>query len=283
MKREKNLFALILVLCLVLPVLSSANDTPFVVSQTGWSDDFNDGNIDGWTVLGWNMSSDPVSGLPGNFTADDNTLRAYDPETNQAYHTSDVAYGSWVFDYHSVTTPNNHSYVAFLSSPATDFDNPDWESTVPYEYGIVVVNGEFAAFNNTFVLYRRNQGDIFIIPLGEYDVDLITGWYHFEITRDYDGNFEVYINDTLAITAVETGYTTSSIFSFYGLAGPALDNVVVTPLPPPTTTTPTSTTPIPSTSPTTTPGDGPDMTLLLIAGGGIVLVLVLVVIIKSKK
>lgn len=280
MKIVVRMLAILLLLCLVFPNLSSANKTAFVVSQSGgWSDDFNDGNIDGWTVQGWNRTADPPTALPGNFTADDYTLRAYDDETNQAYHTSTVAYGSWVFDYHSVPTPNNHSYVAFVSGPATEFDGPGWEATVPYEYGIVVVNGEFASFNNTFILYRRNQGNINVIPLGEHDVDVVSGWYHINITRDFEGNFEVYFNDTLEITAVETGYTTSEIFSFYTHAGPALDNIVVTPREPETTTSTTTTT----TTTTQVDGEPLDITLLLIAGGVIAVVVVLVVIIRSRK
>ncbi|MHA3963949.1 MAG: hypothetical protein AM325_010450 [Candidatus Thorarchaeota archaeon SMTZ1-45] len=141
------------------------------------------------------------------------------------------------------------------------------------------MNGEFAAFNNTFILYRRNQGNINIIPLGEYDVDVVSGGYHIEITRNFEGNFEVYFNYTLEITAVETGYTTSEIFSFYTHAGPALDNIVVTPLPPETTTTPTT-----PTTPTTSTNGGPiDMTLLMLAGGGIAVVVILAIIIKSRK
>ena len=273
---KKRIIAVFVILCLGITTLSAEADR--IVSQnSGWSDDFNDGNIDGWTVQGWNYTEDPPTSLPGNFTADDLTLRAYGEGTNHAYHTSATAYGSWCFDLYSVPTPNNHSYIAFVSGPATEITgSPGWESTVPYEYGIAVVNGEFAGFNNTFILYRRNQGNLNIIPLGEYEVNEMTGWHHINVTRDLEGNFQVYINDTLRITAVETAYSTSEIFSFYTLAGYALDNIVVEPVPTTTTTTPT-------TIPTNGGGEPPDMTLFLIIGGGIAVVVILVAVLKLRK
>ncbi|MGY5863536.1 MAG: hypothetical protein RTV41_02970 [Candidatus Thorarchaeota archaeon] len=277
MIRKKVCFlAMFFVLCLAFPTSSFGNENVFVTSQTGgWSDDFNDGDIDDWTVQGWNMTTDPPSALPGNFTADDQTLRAYDEETNKATHNSTVAYGTWSFDVHCVSVPNNHSYIAFVSGPATEFGGPDWESTVSFEYGLVFVNGEFAGYNHTFILYRRNQGSVFVVPIGEYEVDVISGWYHFDITRNVEGSFQVFINETLQITASDTVYTTSEIFSFYTHAGVALDNIVVVPLLPDTSTTTTSTTPI--------DGEPLDMTLLLIAGGGIAVVVIVGIIVRLKK
>lgn len=276
---NKNIVTILIVFCLGLTPLSL--DSSVVISQDGgWSDNFNDGNIDGWTVQGWNMTNDPPTVLPGNFTADDFTLRAYDKETNHAYHNSTVAYGTWVFDVHSVPTPNNHSYIAFVSGPAVTIGGVDWETTVPYEYGLAVVNGMLGQLHNTFVFYRRSQGGSTLDILGTYDVGVMTGWHHIEITRDFEGNFEIYINDTLGITAADTNYATSEIFSFYTLPGLALDNIAVTPLPP-ETTTPT----VPTTTPSTTPtgGEPINMTLLLIAGGGIAVVVIVALVVTSRR
>ncbi|MFW9788221.1 MAG: hypothetical protein ACFFE1_11135 [Candidatus Thorarchaeota archaeon] len=287
---KKTIVAIIVILCLGLTTLSTDIGQAFCPGSE-WSDDFNDGNIDGWTVQGYNTTDNPPTQLPGNFTADDYSLRAYDDGTNQAYRTSIVAYGSWEFDLHSVPTTNNHSYIAFVSGPAVEITgSPGWEASVPYEYGIAVVNGQFASFNNTFVLYRRNQGNLNIIPLGQYHVNEMTGWHKVNITRNLEGNFEVYFNNTLGITAVEDTYPTSEIFSFYTLAGYALDNIVVEPHPGliittySCTTTSTSTTTSSTTTPSTNGGGQlPDMTLLLIAGGGIVVVVILVVLVRSKR
>jgi hypothetical protein len=271
-KKRVSLLATFLVICLIFPALTSGGEITFVTSQgVGWSDDFDDGNIDGWTVQGFNMSTEPFSSLPGNITADDHTLCAYDEEWSQAYHPSNVVYGSWSFDLHCVNTPSNHSYIAFISgTPMVAGDT----TSVPYEYGIMPVTGEFYDWNHSFVFYRRNPGQMNLIPLRTYDVDVVSGWYHINITRNLEGSFVVSFNGTTRFTVNHAGYTTSAFFSFYTEAGNALDNIVV--IPHVNTTTPT--TPIISTN-----GEPIIMTLLLIVGGGIAAVVVIAIIIRSRS
>ncbi|MFW9893926.1 MAG: hypothetical protein ACFFFO_17110, partial [Candidatus Thorarchaeota archaeon] len=75
-KKKVSLLTLALVLCLLIPVMSSANQVDFVISQAGaWSDDFDDGNINGWSVLGLDTSTNPWNSTTGNITAEDNTMR----------------------------------------------------------------------------------------------------------------------------------------------------------------------------------------------------------------
>ncbi|MFW9926240.1 MAG: hypothetical protein ACFFDM_05670 [Candidatus Thorarchaeota archaeon] len=262
-KRRVEILAFLTLICFVLPLLSSGQQTIFIVSQGGgWSDNFNDANIDGWTVQGWD---EDFSALPGNFTADDFTMRAYDDNTSQACHTSNVSYGTWSFDLHCVSVPNNHFYVAFIAGPAM---TPGVNDTIPYEYGLAPVIGQFADLDHAFVFYKRAQGSPFVDIIYVYDVSEVSGWYHIEISRDLDGNFVIAFNGTTRITAVDTEYTTSSVFSFYTKAGPAIDNIVVEPF---------------STTPTTTDGEPLDLTLILIIGGGIAVVVVVLIVVKMRS
>ncbi len=233
-KKNVSLLTLTLVLCLILPTISSANQVDFVISQEeAWSDDFDHGNIteSGWSVQGFSTDTTPWSPRNANITAEDKTMRVYSTWWSEAWRTSNVAYGSWAFDVHCVDTPSNRFYIAFVSgSPPLD---PQDVNTMPFEYGIIPVVGPHSYGNHTFVLYRRPSTSPLLSTLANYDVDNIYGWWHINITRDFEGNFEVYINDTLGITYTDTTHTTSDLFTFTAEAGIALDNIVVVPYPQP--------------------------------------------------
>ncbi|MHA2313427.1 MAG: hypothetical protein ACXADF_18260, partial [Candidatus Thorarchaeota archaeon] len=62
-------------------------------------------------------------------------------------------------------------------------------------------------------------------------VDDASGWWHINITRYYNGTFNVYFNDTLGITASDSLHMKSDLFSFYADDGYAIDNIVVVPRP----------------------------------------------------
>jgi hypothetical protein len=243
----------------MLPTMSSANQVDFVISQEGaWSDDFDHGNIteSGWSVQGFV----PWTPRPGNITAEDKTMRVYSEWWSEAYRTSNVAYGSWAFDIHCVDTPSERSYIAFVSgSPVLV---PDDVNTMPFEYGIITVVGQYDDYSSAFVLYRRTSDNPYLVPIGDYDVEEVSGWYHINITRDFEGNFEVYFNDTLGITVTDTTHTTCDLFTFTAEAEYALDNIVVVPYsePPPIV-----------------------MTLLLVAGGGIAVVAVIAIVIRTRS
>ena len=241
-KKKLSLLTLTLVLCLMLPAMSSApvanytrnmndifaNQADFIFSQEGtWSDDFDHGNISesGWSVQGFRPEYPPWTKIPGNITADDKTMRAYGPYWNEAWRTSNVAFGSWAFDVHCVDTPVNRSYIAFVSGSPVLY--PPNLYTMPFEYGIITVVGQHLDYDSAFVLYRRSSMDPHVVPIGAYDVEEVSGWYHINITRDLGGNFEVYFNDTLGITVADTTHTTCDLFTFTAQAGYALDNIVV--------------------------------------------------------
>ena len=228
MKTKFLLISLSFLLCLHIPMLSQ---TPFVshnilplssvVSAELWSDDFNDGNIDDWSVWGWNSTDAEKD--EGNFTLTDGSLRAQGENTSIASHVCQMTTGTWSFDVDCVPTDNNHFYIAFFTGePTNDTLDP------PYEYGIMVVTGVFASLDTEFVLYRRSAGSLTIASLiGRYNLSTVTGWHHIDITRDTNGRFYVYFNGTLEISGVDTTFNNAEYFSFYTNGGPAIDNIVV--------------------------------------------------------
>ncbi|MFW9805689.1 MAG: hypothetical protein ACFFFK_03045 [Candidatus Thorarchaeota archaeon] len=239
-KKKVSVLALTIILCLMLPAIFPAPETnyaramkdifdnqdDFVISQeVAWSDDFDHGNISGWSVQGLNTSTFPWTLVPGNFTTEDNTMRADGEEWSEAWRTSDVAFGSWAFDVYCVDTPNGRCYIAFVSGSPVVY--PPDPSTLPFEYGIITVVGQYQDYSSAFVLYCRYPSDLFCYSLGYYDVDEVSGWYHFNIIHYSNGDFNVYINDTLRITTKNSYHTTSNLFTFTAEAGYAIDNIVV--------------------------------------------------------
>lgn len=220
------MLAVLLTTSLVMPVVttvtfeSSGNVYALEASLTQiWSDDFNDGNTDGWDIMGFNSTHD----LPGNITADDNTLRAYgDGVLHYASHPSTQANGTWSFDVDCAQTLTDHFYVAFVSGISDQLSDG-----LPYEYGIMIVTGEWGMWNTSFQLYKRYAGQDEIANICRYDPFDVSGWYHIDITRDLFGNFAVYFNGSLEMRGHDYEYTRSDRFAFYTLAGPAIDNVAV--------------------------------------------------------
>ncbi|MFW9850017.1 MAG: hypothetical protein ACFFF4_12840 [Candidatus Thorarchaeota archaeon] len=245
-RKKFCLITITLILFLMLPAMSttseanytraindiSTNKDGFVISQqVGWSDDFDHGNIteSGWSVQAYSPVYPPWEEISSNITADDGAMRGYGPYWNQAWRSSNVAYGSWAFDVHCVeNTPANRSYVAFVSGEPV-LHPPHFDP--PFEYGIITCVGQSEHGNHTFVLYRRPSTPNLLTHIGEYDVDDASGWWHINITRHYNGTFNVYFNDTLGITVSDSLHIKSELFSFYADTGYAIDNIVVVPYP----------------------------------------------------
>lgn len=244
-----------------------------VKAATIWSDDFNDGVPDGWTFRGWNITQVSVNEVPANYTLEDGNLRNIGEYSTFSYHESTVTTGTWSFDVDCVDTLRNHTYVAFMSDGM--YANLTTESpVVPAEYGIFIATSTFGAFDNEFVLYRRDAGSLDLSRvIGRYSVSDLSGWYHIDVTRDPAGYFQVSINGTPRIGGTDNQLDSSLYFAFGGGSGPAIDNIVVTDGIESSTTT---------TSEPTTP---PDFTGILLIGGAaavVVIVVIAVVFLKRK-
>jgi hypothetical protein len=175
-----------------------------------WSDNFDDGNYNDWIVQ------------TGTFSATDHMLKATGNNTdwNNIYFVSDLAYGTWSFDVYidsSSISIMEHMYIQFLMLEY-GFENED-----SYELSIWL---DTRIGSPGFTLLKRVAGTMTI--LGEYEVSNgLSSFQHIDITRDLNGNFDIFINGTILIEAVDTTWTTSLYFRFASMGGNALDNISV--------------------------------------------------------
>ncbi|MFX1475168.1 MAG: hypothetical protein ACFFCO_06815 [Promethearchaeota archaeon] len=168
-------------------------------AATVWSDDFNDGTLDGWTVD------------TGVFSADDHTLQGDAGMMSRASHTSTVATGTWSFDIHCGYLGIGVQFISLeIGAPLIEY----------YSYDITVSG------RNEQIYFFRHWN---YVPtrLGNYTPTTILGWHHFDITRDADGQFYVYINGTLAMEFVDTTYNSSNYFVVQAELDTAIDNIRV--------------------------------------------------------
>jgi hypothetical protein len=224
-----------------------------VSADVVWSDNFNDGNYDGWTIYGYNFTYYPPTPADGEFSAADNTLKATGPVYNYAAHPSSVAYGNWSFSLHVVDTPTPHLIVFFLSSDFSQF------LSGINGYSLVVY------MDGTFRL-MRHDGMPPLVEVGSYEAPgEISGWQDIIVTRNDSGQFCVYINGTVRIEEEDSTYTTSDDFCFAAESGPAIENVVISD---------------PIDTPTPFPMDM--MTIMLIVGVSVVVIAVIIIVLKRR-
>jgi len=252
-----------------------------------WSDDFNDGNLDGWTIA------------DGNFIAYEHSSGDYalcvDPSSasyGYAWCSSNDTVGQWSFDYYAPSGDIN-SFVDFwfiyngtgLLDPKGYCVSVDRDADVP--------SLRLIRFDGSFV------GGA-LIGLWVFPEIISATWTHFDITRDgATGEMNVWMNGTWIMDATDTEFNHSEKFVWMNFKGGVigdrifqdimLDNVVADDEillyhDDGTTTTTEPTTP---TEPTTTdPGDGEpfvlDPMLLAIGGGAVALIIIIVIVLKRK-
>jgi len=200
-----------------------------------WTDDFDDGNYNGWT-----MCSPSWGNPPSNWSAANYYLQIEQEGWGSISHPSNVAYGTWSFDFKANGTEvalGEGVSIAFVSNDvhnATEVPTgDDWSC-----YGFKAL-GTDAGFR--LYLLKWHGGDRTDI---DYNQTLlpVEGWHHIEISRTQDGLFGLYHNGSLVIQGVDTELTTSELIVVSLSDGFMIDNIVVDDEVP-TTTTPTSTPP----------------------------------------
>ncbi|MHA1963207.1 MAG: hypothetical protein ACXACG_00685 [Candidatus Thorarchaeota archaeon] len=173
-------------------------------AQLVWQDDFEDRNLEGWTVS------------YGDFTAENGTLTFEDPlGMGRVYHPSTGAYGSWSFDIFGKFW--NVKFIA-TSANGYGFGTPN---TSGYGFGT-----KLDRFGPGFEFHKILNGSAETI--GKYDADIPDDWYHVNITRNTEGHFEVYVDRDLVMQETDASVMTSSFFIFRAsVNGIAIDNIEV--------------------------------------------------------
>ena len=168
-----------------------------------WSDNFNDGTYEPeWTVSG------------GSFSATTLRMESGTDVWNYAYRTSTVAEGEWHF-----TVCIDSAIGACVVFMATDIGGVG--TSFP-NTGYLI---NFNPFDGWIRLYRHQSGSH---SMGSYPVTIMMGTvFDVEVTRNSTGNFDVYIDDVLRISAQSTHIDTSSYFAIRFCEGGYIDNIGV--------------------------------------------------------
>ncbi|MFW9848850.1 MAG: hypothetical protein ACFFF4_06900 [Candidatus Thorarchaeota archaeon] len=236
-----------------------------VLAGTVWSDNFDDGNFDGWTTS-----------EPDSFSASNGYLESIDDTTPLSsrpgiHYESNVTRGTWSFDFYVLGEYNDSVYftgmrIVFWSDESVSY------------------NIDFEPWLITFYRFVQWPGEI----RGTWTspVDLRGTWHHMDITISEPFVFDIFIDEVhrihneygLLVTTLSEGFTV-----IFGTIGEGIDNVVVSDtvdFQPNETTTTTTTTTTTATTDTTTDNttDGIIPIELLAVGIAIPVVIVIAIV-----
>jgi len=243
-----------------------------------WSDNFDDGNYDGWTVE------------DGGYSVTDGALtsEATGDYYDIIWHPSTTAVGTWNFSFMYDVVNKLAVYIIMVMSV-----NQTISTNYQAGYGIKITDE--LGLDPTLTLIKQDGNYIsignMVVPF--VVADLQGTWTDFAVSRNSTGGLNVWINGTHMWEVVNVEHDTSEMFVYYtytdltGVEGGHLDNIVVddepiSPYAQTTTPEPTDTT-TPSETPTG-PGEPTpiDPMLLAIAGVGVVIVIMAVVCMKRR-
>ncbi|MGD2072847.1 MAG: hypothetical protein PVG65_05100, partial [Candidatus Thorarchaeota archaeon] len=162
-----------------------------------WSDDFDDGNSDGW-----NISS-------GDFTCANGYLETTEvaaPSTGSLiYHESSIQHGTWSFDAYLL---GNEWYLLIM------VDDYEFHTRMLY-----------VEVRNTRISIGRVSG---IIVSWDSPKSMSGTWTHIDVTVDDDWTINVFVNNTHRINYDTLSLDTTDylIFNPYTV-GQAIDNIIV--------------------------------------------------------
>jgi hypothetical protein len=172
-------------------------------AATVWSDDFNDGNYNEWTVMN------------GTFIVEDGMLKTGPGDYNLIVHPSyGPTTGTWSFDISGIGTG-----IVFIG-------------TYPISYGIAPVPQTgftiTSASTGTYFILRKWLNGTSISSTPPTFGASASLWQHINVTRNSDGRICIYDNGTLVIDYVDNSViSTSDYFSFWSARPAIIDNIVV--------------------------------------------------------
>lgn len=192
-KREKGVteYSFIIVILLNILLFSMAQCKAAVV----WSDDFDDGEYDGWILDS------------GAFSAEDKTLRTVQGYSLYSiYYPSYATTGTWSFDV-LVGTETELSLM--------------FSQQIEGQKLTLTLSGISIELRSYKSLFDSMELAAYMLPRS------MTGWQHFNVTRDSNGRTCVYNNGTLVIDVADSIVITSEFIRYLSRGDSAIDNIVV--------------------------------------------------------
>ncbi|MHA2311591.1 MAG: hypothetical protein ACXADF_08840 [Candidatus Thorarchaeota archaeon] len=248
--KRRNSMRVSAILAIALIMLMTLDASATVV----WSDDFNDGNYNGWTIE------------RGGFSASNGYLECTVSGTGKVakiVHDSTVGAGTWSFDFFYVIP--GAIWVLF------------WGDDTSIATGTIF---NIQIYDDLVLLNKNNQE----LGAWSYGSPLTVGWTHVEVTMDDSFNIDVYVNGTHRIHSATLDPLVTCLYFVVAMnqIGQAVDNIVVSEQEATETTTTPTTISTPTTTPTIPSMPPVPMEMIALVGGAAVVVIVLVIFMKRR-
>ncbi|MHA2002984.1 MAG: family 16 glycoside hydrolase [Candidatus Thorarchaeota archaeon] len=219
--RTKRLFPSLLILGCFL-VLAIGPSTCYATEV--WSDNFDDGDCDGWT--GRYYGGDPL------WTAAEKHLQLDQEEIGIITYDSTVTTGTWSADIQTCETTdltNPYDVVIYFMLEGIPSSDPsdDWTGYA-FQISPAQVGDEFI---HVFSIRKKSaeiRSATRALVLDSYDGETVgRRWHHIDVTRTSNGQITAFLNGTQILQAVDTDYEASEYFALVSTQHQCFDNVMV--------------------------------------------------------
>ncbi|MFX0208041.1 MAG: hypothetical protein ACFFDT_18795, partial [Candidatus Hodarchaeota archaeon] len=246
-KFQQNFFLLILVFFYMNILLPKNISRASII----WSDDFSDGNYDGWTIGGYNGSvatppTPPKSkygDIAGSFSVENGVLTSGDdfgdwtPNgegtsdfiVNWANFPSVTSFGTWKFDLNLTDSSVKYISIRFIANLVND-EYYDWIwglNGYDLFFGIEHGGSLHSDTIDKGIYFLKGTGTWYDIDFISYVLTINPAIYKFIITRDNTGFFDIYLNESLLFSKRNTEVKTSTYFRFISMGRSGIDNISV--------------------------------------------------------
>jgi hypothetical protein len=262
------------VLVLILAILAASPSS--IEAVTVWSDNFNDGNYNDWTVTKGIFAVSSIEGAS-------NSLLGNQGSYSVIHHDSNIAIGTWSFRLYNIADRTTEIYFMATEEPTSD---------VVDGYKLDV----WSTSEGNPIFKIRKCVDGWDETLDQYiSSDDSYTWISVYITRTADGQICLYTGSsaTFRFQVQDSSFSSSEYFGFCAGFTVSIDDVVVSDTvdfePPQTPTETTPTTQPPPTPAETTPTDTPtntpinaDLVMVLVVGLLLAAVVMVAVVLKKR-
>jgi hypothetical protein len=212
---RKYIFLTIVVMVFLLSMLVGCSSTPAETTPAPdtsivWSDDFEDGDTEGWVDC---INSPPA---PDDYSVRDGAL-TFNADGVCLRYPSTVNVGTWSADILIPDRTGTTNDITFIASQGDA--EMEWSTmwmTIEHLPNTVIALYDSGEYSPNF------HG---VSTIGENGK--ITGWHHVDITRDESGNMKIYFDGELQIDNVVDYPYESDYFVAFFYEGSGIDNIVV--------------------------------------------------------
>jgi len=202
MTRKYHILTMLSMVLLVILLMGCAV-TPTPDPSIVWSDDFEDGDMEGWEEMG-----DPYVEQGAVYFGESGGV---------IFYRNPVKTGTWSFDAflceESVRTPEIWFIVSELGND---------------QYANITINITKQPITKLNITHLDADEETTIDVVTVKESEILTGWHHVDITRDDADHVKIYVDQALIYEFNQDfPYESDGFFYYVDCQGPALDNVVV--------------------------------------------------------